>query len=111
MDLKKIQEILSSPMKDDTKEYYILTEIAKDKDAIPTILKLLNQEREVKNELILDMNLELSRADTILEDTKLANRKGAGDKTTKEFALEEIRKFYDKYREYITHCFNKYNKK
>lgn len=109
MNLKRIQDILSSPYDNDAKEYYILKEIAKDENAIPMVLELLNQEREVKKELIQDMNVELSRAELLIDNPKIGVPKTKGQ-TFREFVLEEIKKFYEKYQGYVGHCFKDYNK-
>ncbi len=58
MDIKKIEQIVNTKLSDEQKEYLILCAISDDKNAIPTILQILDREREQKNELILDSNSE-----------------------------------------------------
>ena len=71
MDIKKIEQIVNTKLSDEQKEYAILCIIADDKNAIPTILQILEREREQINELILDSNHELSRALITLKDKNL----------------------------------------
>lgn len=72
----------------------LLEEIAQDKDAIPYLLRILNAERHDNQELITDLNFQLSRAHVILDSPEL--NKGA-------FVQEEIRKFYAEGR--VNHCY------
>ena len=71
MNVAKIKEIVNLGISDEQKERYILSIIADDKKAIPTILNILNIEREKREELILDSNAELSRALIVLKDDNL----------------------------------------
>lgn len=57
MNLKIIQEILNLPLaSDETRKHLILQEIAKDKGAIPYILKILNEERVAKNNVVSELS-------------------------------------------------------
>lgn len=56
MNLKKIQEILNIPLPDEVKTRLILQEIAKDKEVIPYILILLNEERVSKNMVLSELS-------------------------------------------------------
>jgi hypothetical protein len=88
-----------------SKEYLekniIIPMLSNNENIITSLLLLLESERKTKKELILDMNVELSRAHICLEDKKL--------KGTIPFALSEIEKFYIKWKGKITHCFNRFN--
>lgn len=99
MDIKKIKEIVNLEISDEQKERYILGIIADDKNAIPTILKILGKEREKREELILDANAELSRALIVLKDDNLKyNKKIIVDP---KWAVGEIIKHYQKWKEYV----------
>jgi hypothetical protein len=95
MDLKKIKQILDESLfSDSQKKLLIFDEIAKSEDAIPTILSILESERKTKEELIIDLNLLLSKAHTGLEEPEF-NKDG--------FMQKEILEFYKQKR--IGHCF------
>lgn len=95
MNLNKIKEIIEMPLISEAdKKNLILNEISKSDDVIPTILMILNSERERNNELVSTMNLLLSKADVGLKEPKL-NEDG--------FMQKEISEFYDKAE--IKHCF------
>lgn len=100
MDIKKLRGILNLPIPDDRMEEYIISFIAEDKDVIPNILKILNAERAEKSELILDMNLQLSRALVVLKDENLKYNK---KKITVDpsFVISEIFIHYKKWKNYI----------
>ena len=88
MDIKKIEQIVNTKLSDEQKEYLILCTISDDKNAIPTILQILDREREQREELILDSNSELSRALLVLKDKNLKwNKKCKILKKEKKFAF------------------------
>lgn len=106
MRLDLLQEILNYTLDDEGKETLIIRWFAKDKNAIPNILKVLHEEREQTKEFIQDMNLELSRAHVFIEKD--------GDMSkdvTKSFLVEKIDEFYLKYKFMISHCFTRQPKK
>ncbi len=113
MNIAKIREIVNDDsLLEPIKRMRIISCIAEDKNAIPTVLSILAAERESKDELITDMNLELSRADEALQNPlAFASDKSAKDyikfQQAKEFILNNITGFYIKYKGKITHCFNK----
>lgn len=92
MNLENIKFIVNSGF--DTWESLLLAEIAKDKDAIPHLLAILNNEREENSSLIIDLNFQLSRAHTIIENPELNKN---------NFVQKEIRAFYKEGR--IKHCY------
>lgn len=96
MDLKEISKVLSYPIDDETKKMLIITILAKDKQVIPTIMEILDAEREINNKLLIEMNMQLSRAHLGLEKPSL--NKG-------HFMDKEIQQFYLKNKEHIGHCF------
>ena len=99
MNIKKIKEVLNLDIPDEQKEIYILSIIADDKKAIPTILNILNSEREKREELILDSNAELSRALIVLKDDNLKyNKKIIADP---KWVSGEIIKHYQKWKDYV----------
>ena len=99
MNIKKIKEIVNLDISDEQKEIYILSIIADDKNAIPTILNILNSEREKREELILDANAELSRALIVLKDDNLKyNKKIIADP---KWVSGEIIKHYQKWKDYV----------
>ena len=95
MNLNKIKEIIEMPLiSESNKKNLIIDEISKSEDVVPTILMILNAERERKNELVSTMNLLLSKADVGLKEPKL-NEDG--------FMQKEISEFYDTAE--VNHCF------
>jgi len=95
MNLNKIKEIIELPLISEAdKEDLIINEISKDKDAVPMVLRMLNAERERKEELVSTMNLLLSKADIGLKEPKL---------NTDGFMQKEISEFYDTAE--VDHCF------
>ena len=68
MNLNKIKEIIEMPLISEAdKQNLIINEISKNDNALPTLLGILNAERERKNELVSKMNLLLSKADVGLK--------------------------------------------
>ena len=99
MDIKKIEQFVITKLSDEQKEYAILCIIADDKNAIPTILQILERERQQKMELILDSNSELSRALLVLKDKNLKwNKKCIADPS---WVVGEIIKHYKKWSHLI----------
>ena len=99
MDIKKIEQIVNTKLSDEQKEYLILCTISDDKNAIPTILQILDREREQREELILDSNSELSRALLVLKDKNLKwNKKCIADPS---WVVGEIIKHYKKWSHLI----------
>jgi len=95
MNLNKIKEIIEIPLISEAdKKNLIVDEISKSEDVVPTILMILNAERERKNKLVNTMNLLLSKADIGLKEPKL-NEDG--------FIQKEISEFYDTAK--VNHCF------
>ena len=106
MDIKSIKNIVNRDIPDSVKESMIIDELTKDKDVLPTLMLILNQERRSQKELIQDMNLELSRAHIYIE-TQKEDKKEEG--FNKSFVIKEISNFYKKYKGVVRHCFNRYN--
>lgn len=108
MNIQSIKEIVNSNISDDMKEDLIISVLASDESVIPTMLKILQEERNKKKELIIDMNLELSRAHIYIYD-RPETKTEAKQAFNKSFIMDEIAKFYIKYKGVITHCFNRFN--
>ena len=99
MNLNKIKEIIEMPLASEAnKKNLIINEISKSDSVVPTILMILNAERERKNELVSTMNLLLSKSYVILKEPKL-NKDG--------FMQKEISEFYDTAE--VNHCFKNSN--
>lgn len=97
MNLKRIQDILAvKDLPDGVKETMIINVLADDKKVIPMIMKILERERDVKEDLIGEMNLLLSQADVIIETPKL---------NTERFFHEKVMNFYEQFKGYVGHCF------
>lgn len=109
MNIKEIQQIVNSKVRDDIKEILLIKSLSKDKNVITNILKILDEERTAKSELISNMNLELSRAHIYIDLNKEIIDKKDKNTFTKSFVLEKITEFYIKYKTTVTHCFNKFN--
>lgn len=105
IDINKIREILNSEANDEAMEFQILGVIAKDKDAIPSVMKMLAEERDVKSNLIAEMNTKLSLAHTYI-DERIELKEEQKKRFNKAFVMEQIAVFYKKYSHYIQHAFN-----
>ncbi len=106
MDLETIKKIVNSDSPSKSKELQILYVLAADKNAIPTILDILNAERKSNNEMITDLNLNLSRTHIFVDEyvDKVKEKQ-----FTRAFILDKISEFYIKYKGRISHCFNRFN--
>ena len=92
MKIEDIKTVVNSNLPDDIKERTILQIISNDKKVIPYLLIMLQTERESKEELILDSNVELSRAATVLQNPELADS---------NWVVEQIKLHYEKWKEVI----------
>jgi hypothetical protein len=100
MNIQKIKEIVNSSLPENVMSNYILSIIADDKRAIPYILEIIQHERELKQELILDTNAELSRALLVLNDKNLKwNKKVVTDPS---WVVEQIKLHYEKWKGIIS---------
>ncbi len=106
MDLETIKKIVNSDSPSKSKELQILYVLAADKNAIPTILDILNAERKSNYEMITDLNLNLSRTHIFVDEyvDKVKEKQ-----FTRAFILDKISEFYIKYKGRISHCFNRFN--
>lgn len=97
MDIKEIKKIVNSDLySDEMKESKIIDCLAKDENVIPTMMTILSREREMKSEMLTDMNVLLSKSETALTTPKL---------NTGGFIQKEIMAFYKKYKNVVNHCF------
>lgn len=105
MNLNKIREVLSSGMPEENIRMAIIQIIADDKEAISDVLKILSFEREIKDKIISELNLNLGRADLCIENSSWfdGNKKGTG----KEFVRGEISAVYEEFNQYIRNPFRK----
>lgn len=108
MDIDKIKEIVNSDSSVLLKESQLIEHLSSDKNCIPTLLRILERERSNNKELITDMNLELSRAHIYI-DMRAESKSENKESFNKGFVLDEIAKFYFKYKQVVTHCFNRFN--
>lgn len=96
MDIKKLKEVINSNLPDDYIEAKIINILSKDENVIPMMLSVLQNEREIKKEISMEMNVLLSKAHIGLDNKKF--NKG-------NFMQNEIIEFYTKYKDHIGHCF------
>lgn len=99
MDIKKLKGIINLPLPEDKIEEYIISFIAEDKEVIPNILRILGSERAEKNNLISDMNTELSRALVLLQDKNI--KYGKKVIVNPNWVIEQIINHYKKWKDYI----------
>lgn len=99
MDIKLIKEVVNSNMSKEAQEEAILLVLANDDKVIPYIMTILNHERRTNKELLLDMNMELSRALIVLKDDNLKYNKKII--VEPNFVVGEIKKHYIKWKDYI----------
>lgn len=110
MNLEEIKTIVNNDnLNSSMKESLIISSLASDKRVIPIIMKMLNVEREENRTLIMDMNLELSRAHIYI-DERPESKTEAKQSFNKNFILDEIAAFYIKNKKRVTHCFNRFIK-
>ena len=114
MDIKLITKIATNPiLNDEQKRRGIINAIAQDQTALSDVLEILHEERMLRGQLMTDMNLELSRAHIFIDSFMPPIPKlKKGEKTesfNKSFVLDEIAKFYIKYKSMVSHCFNRFN--
>lgn len=108
MNINRIKEIVNAELlPDDIKRSGIIAVLADDKEAIHDVLYILDVERRKAKELILDMNLELSRAHIYIDERPEAPKESK-QSFNKGFILDEISKFYIRYKGVISHCFNRF---
>lgn len=99
MDIDKIRQIVNASVEDAVKEALIIRVLALDKKVIPDILNILNEEREQKQELISDMNVEISRYNIFINSPKLLKKELT-------FVNNETKKLYEKWKGFIAPLFN-----
>lgn len=114
MDIKSITKIVTDPFtNEEQKRRLVISTLAKDDNIISDVLEILKEERVLKNELLIDMNLELSRAhifiDSFMPPVPKLKKGEKGEDFSKSFVLDEIAKFYLKYKSMVRHCFNRFN--
>ena len=107
MDLKSITTIVNSNNSEEVKRYLIINVLAMDENVIPEILEILARERKVKDELITDFNLELSRAHIYI-DERPESKLEAKQNFNKTFITDAIGKFYYKYKKQVNHLYNRF---
>lgn len=95
MTYKELTEILQE-QSEDIGIHYMCKFLANKSEAIPIILKILENERELKKELLLDTNVELGRLYVMSSNKEM----------DLEYALSCVRKYYYKWKDYISCCFN-----
>lgn len=73
--------------------------LATQKDVIPTIMSILEEERKQNKELVSDMNVNLTRNTFFIQNPTLATA-GSVEKQ-REFFLEETKAFYTQYKDRV----------
>jgi len=106
MDIELFKKIIDSDLPQDLKEKHIIIILSKDKNVIPEMLKILGAERDLSEELIVNMNLELSRAQVYISE-RPEPKDEAKLSFNKNFIVHAINQFYIKYSSYVNHCFKK----
>ena len=99
MNVEKIKQIVNADISEEQKEIMIINVISEDKKVIPIILDILQSERERNSEMILDYNMELSRALIVLKDKNLKYDKNII--ADPKWVTGEIIKHYQKWKDYI----------
>lgn len=100
MNLKTIKNIIDTQsLSEETKVQMILSVISEDKNAIPYILTILTNERNINRSIISDLNLEVSRYHIHTQSSKLL-------KINKEFLNEQTKSLYEKWKDFIQPLFN-----
>jgi len=102
MNLEKLKHILNLESRDEVKEVLFLEQLSKEEDIIPKILQLLQAERSRNQNIISDMNFELSRTFAYITEAGFDKKKKG---FSAEFVLGEIKAFYRKYKTTISHTY------
>ena len=110
MNIQELKTAINSDLPDDFKEQQIIQILAKDKNVMPTVLKILSAEREYQKEILDEINLNLSRTHIFIEAytpdlQKLKKVESVG--FTKQFVLDKVEEFYTNYPS-IRHLFNRF---
>ena len=92
MNLEAIQKAFDFSLPNEIIEQRIIEIIAKDENAIPDVLKILNAERLYKSKAISEMNILLGKAKAALENPIL---------NTEGFMQKEIDNFYKSHPDII----------
>ena len=108
MDIDVIKDIVNSDASIESKKTQLYHHLAMDETCISTLLRVLDRERAMKKELIQDMNQELSRAHIYIDMMK-ESKADSKQSFNKGFVLDEIANFYFKYKQFVTHCYNRFN--
>jgi hypothetical protein len=108
MDIKELRIIINSDLPDEVIKSQIINSLAMDENVIPVVMSILDRERVFKKELTINMNLELSRAHIYIE-MRPERKSESKENFNKKFVMDEISKFYLKYKPFVTHCFNRFN--
>ena len=97
MNLSYIKTVIEKKgVPNEIKEDLILKELAESPKSIPFMLKMLEYERVQQKELLLDTNLELSKALLCIVKPKTMK---------KDWAIEQIKNHYKKWAHKIRCCF------
>lgn len=101
MDIKKLKEIVNQDMPDDAIENDVMNFLADDEDAILLVMYILKLEREKKTEILEEMNMLLSKADSGLDNPEL---------NSENFMQKQIEAFYVKHKGFkgVGNNFKKY---
>lgn len=110
MNLEELKTILNSDiLSDEIKKSEIINSLSKDENVINVVMHILERERANKQELLKEMNLELARAHIYIDEIDFSNVKLENNKSfNRAFVLDSIAKFYVKYKDYISHSFNRF---
>lgn len=106
MNIEEIKRICNSTSFSlESRETMILRLIAKDKKAVPYIIEMLNSERQIKNNIISDMNVELSRSLVFIEENTEETKKNKKLPIEKQgfsrtFVVNSINDFWNKYKDH-----------
>lgn len=91
-------------MSDQQMKAEIYKVLSKDEDIITNLLLTLESERQMKKDLIIDMNLQLSKAQIYINNVK-ETKHDQSLSFNKSFIMGEISDFYERYRGKISACF------
>lgn len=105
MDIQAIKDVVNSDIPVEVKESQIIRILSNDDNVIPHMLSLLEDERNRKRNLILDSNVELSRALIVLNDSNLKYNESKIVADPK-WVVEQIKAHYIKWQNYIRCNFN-----
>lgn len=102
MNIEKIKSIVNSGKPDEIKRRLIIDTLAESTDVVTDILLIIGAERKLNNDLVRELNVEVSRYHIHINNHELLKR-------NKQFFNNETKSLYDRWAGRIGPCFNNFD--